>query len=170
MNFWEMFTYSFNPSQSGWYFMWVILGLSGFSMGYLGLNTEMTSAQMANQAEQMAQRESQFKIKNINESAEQNGVKRKEDEPNENQNFQREGKQKEEQQDLEEEVQRILADKNYTERDPKEFAVRVNNETEMIEIINSKEKEVLETITAQDLMGVLSKLDSSSGILVNRKI
>lgn len=27
MNFWEMFTYSFHPSQSGWYFMWVILGV-----------------------------------------------------------------------------------------------------------------------------------------------
>lgn len=27
MNFWEMFSYSFNPSQSGWYFMWVILGV-----------------------------------------------------------------------------------------------------------------------------------------------
>ena len=62
------------------------MGLDGFSMGVLGLNTEMTSAQMANQAEQMAQKESQFKIKNINESAEKNGVKEKTDEQREEQN------------------------------------------------------------------------------------
>lgn len=28
MNFWEIFSYSFNPSQSGWYFMWIILSVA----------------------------------------------------------------------------------------------------------------------------------------------
>lgn len=145
------------------------MGLDGFSMGVLGLNTEMTSAQMANQAEQMAQRESQFKIKDINEAAEKNGIKRKEDEQAENENPPQQGK-KEEKESTEDEIQRILEDKSFENVDPKEFSVRVNNETEMVELFNMKDKKIVETISAKELMGLLSKLDSASGILVNRKI
>jgi len=146
------------------------MGLDGFSMGVLGLNTEMTSAQMANQAEQMAQKESQFKIKNINESAEKNGVKEKTDEQREEQNSPERQSKEDRQKSQEEEIKQILEDANFIDRDPKEFSVRVNNETEMVELFNNKDRKIVETISAKDLMGLLSKLDSASGILVNRKI
>ena len=55
------------------------MGLDGFSMGNLGLNTDMTSAQMANQAEQLAKKGSEFKIKNVSELLKENGVKEKEE-------------------------------------------------------------------------------------------
>lgn len=144
------------------------MGLDGFSMGNLGLNTEMTSAQMANQAEQMAQKESQFKIKNINEAAEKNGVKRKTDEDKQEQDTPEH--QKKDKKSQEEEIQQLLAETMFIDRDPKEFSVRINNETEMVELFNTRDKKIVEAISATDLMGLLSKLDSASGILVNRKI
>lgn len=144
------------------------MGLDGFSMGNLGLNTELTSAQMASNAEQIAQKEIHFKVKNVNESSENGDVRRRE-EKKENQDSS-DRKKKEEKKNEEEELQQILAEKNLESKDPKEFSVRVNNDTEMVELFNTKDKKIMETISAKDLMGLLSKLDSSLGILVNRKI
>lgn len=147
------------------------MGLDGFSMGNLGLNADMTSAQMATQVEHLANKESKFKIKDVEESVKDQGVKRKE-EDEENQNQFNDGfeKKKEEEEKTEEKPRSFLTDKDFEIRDPKEFAVRVNPRTDLVELFNSKDDKILETISAPDLMELISKLDSASGVLVNRKI
>lgn len=151
------------------------MGLDGFSMGNLGLNTDMTSAQMANQAEQLARKESMVKIKDVTEADEEGGVKRKEeDEPDKNQfhdGFKKdEDEEEEENSDKNKESRSLLTDKDFEIKDPKELSVRINSSTEQVELFNKKNERILETISAKDLMEVVSKLDGASGILVNRKI
>lgn len=157
------------------------MGLDGFSMGNLGLNLDMTSTQMAIKAEQLAQKGTEFKIKDVSELAEDNGVKRK-DEPSDNQNqFKNGSKDKKEDAEEEKKENLILSDakteifstlseKDFENKDPKEFSVRINTETDMVELFSNKEDKVLETMSANDLMGIISKLSNASGVLVNRKI
>lgn len=147
------------------------MGLDGFSMGNLGLNADLTSAQMASQAEQIAKKEAEFKIKNINELAQEQGVKRREERSGGKGQF-NDGfkKKKNDENETEKEKQNALIEKDLENKDPREFSVRINPETELIELFNTKDERILETITAQDLMSLISRLDNASGILVNRKI
>ena len=147
------------------------MGLDGFSMGNLGLNTELTSAQLVTQAELSAQKESEFKIKNISESEKEQKIKRKEDdEENKNQNFDDNFEKDEETDDLEDSSPTLIDEKDIENSNPKDFTVRINPHTEQVELFSKKEERVLETIAAKDLMGLVTKLDGASGILVNRKI
>lgn len=150
------------------------MGLDGFSMGNLGLNADMTSAQMANQAEQIARKESMVKIKDVTEAAEDGGVKRKEeDEPDKNEfydGFKKNDDEEEDEENSDKDERSLLKDVDFEIKDPKELSVRINSNTEQVELFNKKNERIIETISAKDLMEVVSKLDGSSGVLVNRKI
>ena len=145
------------------------MGLDGLAMGNLGLNTDMTSAQMANQAEQIARKEMEFKVKNVNELAEEGEVKFK-DEADEKDQFNDGFKKKDEQEDQQDETTSSLTEKDFENKDPKEFSIRINSNTDMVELYNSKEDKIIETMNPKDLMGLISKLNNASGILVNRRI
>ncbi len=147
------------------------MGLDGFSIGNLGLPNELTSAQMAKQAEQLALRESEIIIKNVNEAAKENGVKRKEKSDKENdlaENFKK--KKKKQGEDSQQREKNQLLEKEFENKDPREYSVRINPDTNLVELYNNKEKKIVETISPDDLMQLISKLSSVSGILVNRKI
>ena len=143
------------------------MGLDGLSMGNLGLHKEVTSAQMANQAEQLANRESGFKVKDVVSIDKEAGIEVKEDGSNKNEFFEQNFKEDE---DGENSFGEKFDEKTFEKKDPKEFSVRVNPATDMIELYNNKEKKTVETISATELMQLISKLDSASGIIVNRKI
>lgn len=151
------------------------MGLDGFSMGNLGLNVDMTSAQMAAQADQIARKETMVKIKDVTESAEDGGVKRKEEEDESDKNQFSDGFKKDEDEEEDEnsdtnkKSRSFLTDKDEI-KDLKELSVRINSSTEQVELFNKENKRTIETINAKDLMEVVSKLDGASGILVNRKI
>lgn len=144
------------------------MGLDGFSMGNLGLNSSLTSAQMANQVEQLAQKGNEFQVKNVSELAEDGGVKRREEESDDKGQF-NDGFRKKKNDD-ENKKQSVLSEKDFENKDPREFSVRINSETDLVELFSNKDEKVLETITATDLMGLISKLDNASGVLVNRRI
>lgn len=145
------------------------MGLDGFSIGNLGLNTGMTSAQMGNQAENLAMKELEIKIKDVTELANGAGVKRKEGDADNNNQF-NDGFKKKNGDDQDDETPSNIDEKDIEDKDPKDFSVRLNNETGMVELYNNKEERILETISPKDLMGLVSKLNTASGILVNRKI
>lgn len=145
------------------------MGLDGFSMGNLGLNADLTSAQMANQAEQIARKESEIKIKDVTESAEDEGVKRKEHEEQE-ETFDDGFKKKKEESEEQEEDKPAPRQIDFANANPKEYSIRLNPETDMVELFNNQEEKILETMSATDLMYLVSKIDSASGILINRKI
>lgn len=144
------------------------MGLDGFSMGNLGLGNEMTSVQMATQAQQLAQKGHEFIIKDVKKMDKDGGVKRKEENAEPEEQFNDGFKKKQKKQN--EDDNNYLAEKDFENKDPKEFSVRINPETEMVELYNTKDEKVLQTIPPKDLMELMSKLDNASGILVNRKI
>lgn len=146
------------------------MGLDGFSISVLGLNTDMTSAQMANQAEHLAQKGSEFKIKDVDEAAQDQGVKRKNEQEQNQQEFNDGFKNEDDEHDLITSDINSLNEKKIENSNPKDFSVRINPLTDMIELFSNKEERVLETISAKDLMGLISKLNEASGVLVNRKI
>lgn len=149
------------------------MGLDGFSMGNLGLNADLTSAQMAAQAQQLAQKDSEIIIKDVTESEKGELVKRKEKDSEGNKQFNdgfRKDQDENREQDDDDGNLSLLTENEFANKDPQEFSVRINNDTEMIELFSKKDKKILETISATDLMHLISKLNSASGILVNRKI
>lgn len=146
------------------------MGLDGFSIGNLGVNIGVTSAQMANQVEQIAKKESEIKIKSLNESAEGDEVKRKkEQEQQQNSEFDDGFSSNEDSED-----QSLIEDdskiKIFEKADPKEFSIRLNKHSGLVELVNNKDARILETIEPDNLMHLIEKLDNASGILVNRKI
>lgn len=150
------------------------MGVDGFSMGNLGINIDMTSAQMANQAERLAQKESETIIKDVTEAAEEDAIKRKDEEDDSEQGqlsggFDNEQKDENKEEEDEKPLSN-LTDKDFANKDPKEFSVKVNSQTDMIELFSNKEGRVLETISSSDLMELVSRLNNASGVLVNRKI
>lgn len=149
------------------------MGVDGFSLGNLGINIDMTSAQMANQAERLAQKESEIIIKDVTKAAEDDGVKRREEEESDKNQFDglfQDEKNGEEESENEEQSQSNLTAKDFENRDPKEFSIKVNAENGMIELFSNKEGRVLETISPDDMMALVSRLSNASGVLVNRKI
>lgn len=145
------------------------MGIDGFSMGNLGLNSELTSAQMTTQAEQIALKDSEIKIKDVTEQAESGEVKQK-DKDEEEQNFSGDNPE-EKQEDNEDLEKNEYLDENFFEnKNSKDFLLRLNYKTKLIELYNKKNNKVFGTIKAQDLMNIMSKLDNVSGFLINRKI
>lgn len=143
--------------------------MDGFSINNIRLTKESTSAQMAAQAEQLSHKGLEFKIRDIGELARQKGIVRKEDENKQDGNF-NDGLQERENNEEEDAPKQSLNEKFFDQNDPKEFSVRINPNTEMIELFNNRDRKVVETISAADLMELISKLDSASGVLVNKRI
>ena len=50
------------------------------------------------------------------------------------------------------------------------YSMKFNSKTNMIEMINEENKELIETIKPEELMKVLSKAKSIAGVLVDREI
>jgi len=142
--------------------------VDGFSISNIRGTNESTSAQMANQAEQLAGKGLEFKIKDVGQLTNQKGISRKKDDEQSGTEFE-DGLPQNDNSETDNEKER-MSEREFAQKDPKEFSVRINPRSEMIELYNNKDSRVVETISAGDLMELISKLDSASGILVNRKI
>lgn len=156
------------------------MGLDGFSISDLRMRKEPTSAQYANTVERHVAEGAEVKIKDVGGMAKDGEIKRKEDNDEnpknknkkQNQNFEdffedTTGQNSADLIDTEKEEDFVDPFKDKNIRD---FAVRINSKTEMIELYNKNDKKVVETITAEELMEVIAKMKSASGILVNKKI
>jgi uncharacterized FlaG/YvyC family protein len=148
------------------------MGLDGFAMGNLGLNADLTSAQMANQVEQLAKKESEFLIKDVTELSYGNGVKRKKGEQEGKNTFNGGFKQKKKDDIInsDEDEKKTLNEDSFIQKDLKDFFLRVNPKTNSIELFSNKDGRVLEEIPASDLMELVSRMNNPSGILVNKRI
>ena len=145
------------------------MGIDGFAMSNLGLNRDLSSAaQLMTQTEFSIAKEAAVKIKDVTSAAEQSGIKDKEGDGGNGGSL---AFSKNEEEDEPEEVpKRKFNEHEFENRDPKEFSVRINQKSDMIELYNNTTKNIVETISAHDLMGLISKLNSASGILINKKI
>lgn len=145
------------------------MGLDGFSLGNLGLGTDLTSAQMASQSEHLAKKGTEFKIKDISKSVESAEVKIKDEDSNSKNQFD-EFMNKKDNDDDDNDSESSISLEEFESQNLKEISVRINPQTEMVELFSNKSNRVIETMSANDLQALLSRLNSASGILVNRKI
>lgn len=151
---------------------------------------------MANQAEQLALRGGEFQIKFVDKLAKRKGIERRDDEdhkkekkenfqdffdPDDEQNTElephwQENEQSEYDQDDEQnEVQNVSQNLEYEQIQQKNmisegFSVRINKDTEKVELLSLQDNRVIQTISANELMGLISKMDNASGIFVNKKV
>ena len=138
------------------------MGLDGFSMKNISPHNELTSAQLSNNAEALALKGTQRTIKDVEGLAEKQKTKTKDFEQED------EGVYYIFEKDEEEQGQSHFQQQK---RDPhKQYKVRLNNKTQLIELVDTEQNKVIETILPNDLIKLISKLNETSGILVNRKI
>lgn len=137
------------------------MGLDGFSMNNLNLHKELTSAQLASNAEALALKGSS--IKTVDNLASKQKTKNKEfEEEDEIPVYFFEEDEKEKQQENGKEKK--------NNGDTKKYTVKLNSKTQLIELIDLEKEKIIETISPNDLIKLVSKLSSTSGILVNRRI
>ncbi len=144
------------------------MGLDGFSMGNLPIKQEKTSSQMASEAKQLAAKGNNLVIKNISSLAEkQKSSKKMMEDQNQEPVYYFEKDNIDDGQLNESSENRIEYDSVNAK---KKYKVKLNNKTQLIELIDIETGKIIETITPTDLVKLVSKLNSTSGILVNRRI
>ncbi len=137
------------------------MGLDGFSMANLGLHKEFTSAQLASNAESLAKKGNEISIKDVEGLAKKQRIERKElDEDEEESEFLYYENEEEEEEE----------NQNNKNKKSKKFDVKLNEDSQMIELIDTENNEIIESISPADLVKLVSKLNSTAGILVNKRI
>lgn len=132
--------------------------IDGVSFQNSGFNIQ-NPTEVNIQAEQTAQKEAQRKIK----EPEKSDKAEADSEENEDNERDLQGRDSDEGCDDEENPQ------NEGKKE-KKFLVKFNQATEMVEMIDAKTGEVMETLNPDDLLKLLSKSKAFSGVFVDRKI
>lgn len=155
------------------------MGLDGFSMSNLGLNRNLTSAQMANEADVIARQSLENQISDVDGIGKKEKVGKKDEDaafngtipfiPNpqndeeENEHEESEDSQNDEQVDLE------SFEDEESEEDADKLHFRLNSENQ-IEIWDSEKKEILRKISPEEAANVIHNFAQAPGIFVNRQI
>jgi len=135
--------------------------LDGLSFSNSGLFRIVTPTEVAFQAEHAAQVQAETTIKKLDEKEK---IKPDIEGDNEDEERNLEGRHTDE--DLEDEESDIT--KN--EEKIKKYKVKFNSLTDMVELIDQKTGTVVETISPDDLVNLISKSMKPSGILVDKEI
>lgn len=156
------------------------MGIEGYSMGNMGLNTDLNAIQMVTQVEQIAQKGAEIIVKDIDKSEKGANIKRKKKDSKNHQEFmdseEEDGNDENESNGEDfDNANRVTITSGLTLEDvencnPKDFLVRLNSKTQAVELLDKSNGKVIEAMPAGEFMESMSKLDSSSGILVNRKV
>lgn len=139
------------------------MGLDGFSISNLGLHKEFTSAQLASNADALAKKGTEFSIKNVDGLAKKQKVSEK-DSDDDSDNPELSYYEDDEDNDNEEN------EDSENQDEARRYSVKINNSSQLIELIDTENNQIIETISPNDLIKLVSKLNSTSGILVNREI
>ena len=155
------------------------MGIDGFSLANLGLNKNLSSAQLANEAERTARQSLENQIADADGVGKIEKAGRKDpdaafngtipfipDDQKENEedseNQQEESQNNDSQEMLEENDDDV--DEEYSK-----YHFRFNKD-EMIEIYDSEKNEVIKTISPEDASKALVNLSKIPGLFVNRKV
>lgn len=113
-------------------------------------------------AEGLSNKEAEKRIKEANKS----DKAKSESEESEDKERDLQGRDTQDETENEEDYENI---KHLTEKN-KKFLVKFNPSTEMIEMQDAKTGNIIETVTPEDLLKLLSKSKAFSGVFVDRKI
>lgn len=155
------------------------MGIDGFSLANLGLNKNLSSAQLANEAERTARQSLENQIADADGVGKIEKAGRKDpdaafngtipfipDDQKENE----EDSENQQEESQNNEAQQIL-DENDDDVDEEysKYHFRFNKD-EMIEIYDAEKNEVIKTISPEDASKALINLSKIPGLFVNRKV
>ena len=160
------------------------MGLDGFSIANLGLNKNLTSAQLANEAEATARQSLENQIADVDGVGKREKVGKKDEDAAFNGfvPFIGEPKEKDENEDGDDESTEetenssdieTTENENSADEEDDEDADKYHfkyNENNMIEVWDSKKKEIIKTISPEDAANVFSSFSKVPGIFVNKKV
>lgn len=158
------------------------MGVDGFSMSSLGLPKDITSAQVtASLSENVALANVDKNVEKINQAI--NKKITNDEEKSNKGNFFNDGfEEKKDDKDDENKDEENANDENNEKssskskykapviNDPENVIIRFNGNSQKIELYNMVSKKTIESIKANDFVGMINKLDNNSGILVNKQI
>jgi len=148
------------------------MGLDGFSMANLGLYNRLTSAQMSNEAENIAAQGTENQIKDIDAASKRKGIERKE------MDFSETGGQAflggDTGEDIEAETLpepeiELSDDEDDPEHSPNRFELRVNQDLNIVELYDNYLETTVQRISTKDMLQMVKKFDDPAGVLVNKK-
>ena len=161
------------------------MSVDGFSIASLGLPKEITSAQVAANAEHVAQMGNEKVVGKIDRALNKK-INNDEEKEHKNQYFEDGFKQSDDEEEEKEEDKKRESEENTTGdfiepnnsvgyrppviKDPENIVIRYNNKTEKVELFDKVTKKTVESIKTDEFVEMINKLDYNSGVLVNRKI
>lgn len=153
------------------------MGLDGFSMANLGLHRDATSSQMALESDQIAKVGAGRKIQDVDSMAKDEGVRRRDGDYHDG-GYGAGGSESDEDEagvnasvdDIADDLQSNSLTREEFENAPERFQMRINPETQMLELYDKFYSRVLERISTEDLIAMIANLNSVSGMLVNKKV
>lgn len=132
------------------------MGLEGFSMKNLGAyHSNVPSSHIAFDVKETAKIGHEKQIKDVDESEKWEKIDGEDSEEYSGTGGYSEGQQNNEENDNDSD---------------KKFDVKLNPQTNLIELYDIENNKLIETITPQELITLIKNLNSASGILVNKKI
>ena len=153
------------------------MGMDGLSMANTGAIKESTSADYTNRAEQMVQADPSNDSRMVQTLETNRAVREKDEEEGGNGGSQQSKRGHEDEfQDglIEEESQQEELNEEFDIEDldnpNKDFYVKLNAKDDIIELYDSSTDRLIETISGNELQGLVKKLNMASGIFVNKKV
>lgn len=154
------------------------MALDGFSLRQVGLAQDNTSAQMAMNTEQSIRQGLGTKnVDQIANTGSEKAVTLDEEKEKEGKPRTKLKKRKskrnapsDEAYTVETESGSEVKDLDFYTKFSDKLAIRLNNNSEIIELYNKDTNKAIETITTTDLIKLIDRLKISSGVLVNKKI
>ena len=150
------------------------MGMDGLSMSNTGLMQEKTSAEITSKTEQVVQGNPSSNSKQV-QNLETNRAVREKDE--EESNKKKQDTEKEEifedgmvetnDDESSDETEFDIEDLNNPNKD---FYVKLNAKDDIIELYESSTDRLIETISGNELQSLVRKLNTVSGIFVNKKV
>lgn len=151
------------------------MGIDGFSMSNLGLNRNLTSAQLAHEVDATAKQALENQIADVDGVGKKEKAGRKDPDaafngmipfiPDDEEN----NEQKQENPSEETPVIETLAEKSEDESEGSQYHFKLNEEG-LIEIWNSESNEIVKTISPENAANVMMGLSKLPGILVNKEV
>lgn len=153
------------------------MGMDGLSMANTGALKESTSADYTNRSEQAIQSDPSNNSKLVQNLSTNRAVREKDDEEENqknNSNQQAKSDSEEFQDGLVEESPAEESNEDFNIEDldnpNKDFYVKLNAKDDIIELYDSSSDKLIETISGNELQEMVKRLNTVSGIFVNKKV
>ncbi|OLA94295.1 MAG: hypothetical protein BHW64_04490 [Candidatus Melainabacteria bacterium LEY3_CP_29_8] len=152
--------------------------MDGINRYSLNIKNDKSSSALTDEAKQIALKEQQLMIKNVDESEKKKAIKRKTFEENENEEkliisyeyTDDDGKQNEGSYNKDSEFYNTELDKIYGEYDKDDLQIHLNDDGKTVEIVDIINNKIVATIDIENLSDIIKRLKIPTSMLVNKRV